>query len=156
MNKYICVLCGSDNYNWGNNPAPFFDRSSGKCCNKCDILLVLVGRLMGYKSISEQLNFMDEMSDDLPTDVKKHVEQVIDHLATTTESKEYWDAAGIEELHELFDDVEEVVEEKEPLPFFGRLEWLCMLEDALSTAIEREHYEAASKIHKRMKELGVK
>ena len=155
MNKYTCVICGDEQYGWGNNPSPYF--SNGKCCSKCDVLFVLPGRLMGYRDITEQLRFMDEISDDIPSDVVKHIEKVNNHLFDEHESRSKMKArdkmmrtALLDELYEEWQD--DKVEELRQATL-SELEQYNMLQDALSNAIEREYYEAADKIHKRILEL---
>ena len=112
---------------------------------------------MGYRDITEQLRFMDEISDDIPSDVVKHIEKVNNHLFDEYECGSKMRArdkmmrtALLDELYEEWQD--DKVEELRQATL-SELEQYNMLQDALSNAIEREYYEAAAKIHKRILEL---
>tara|TARA_R100000234_G_scaffold17901_1_gene9920 strand:- start:2342 stop:2779 length:438 start_codon:yes stop_codon:yes gene_type:complete len=143
-------MCNDEHYNWGNNPSPLFD--SGKCCDKCDILFVIPSRLMGHKDICEQLHFMDEIKDDLPSDVLEHQEKVYDNLFGENQQ---WNNTpySSERLEELYDEwIDEKAEELKEITLSQKevYDTLCK---ALDNAVENEYFEAAAKIHKRMKEL---
>ena len=110
---------------------------------------------MGFEDITEQLKFMDDMVDELPSDVLKHQEIVYNHLF---EEEEYCEFPEVEkakkkeeDLQELYDHM--IEERRKEIHIEEQLE---MLEKALSNAVENEYYEAAAKIHKRMLELEAK
>lgn len=39
MKKNICCICGKEYEGYGNNPSPL--KESGRCCDKCNRLVVL-------------------------------------------------------------------------------------------------------------------
>ena len=144
MNKYTCVLCGDEQYDLGNNPKPLM--SSGKCCDKCDMIFVTPARLLGFDTLDEQFKFMDDSIDELPNFVIKHQDKVYKYVNSDFINKEWTGNEYEAELEELYD---EWVNHK-PISKKEQHDTLCK---ALDNAIENEYFEAASKIHKRIKEL---
>ena len=47
MNKiqYTCCICGKEFIGYGNNPAPVDNDPDAKCCDKCNIEVVIPARL---------------------------------------------------------------------------------------------------------------
>jgi len=41
---YTCVLCGSEETGWGNNPAPL-NGGKGRCCTVCNLTKVIPARV---------------------------------------------------------------------------------------------------------------
>lgn len=42
--NYICCLCKKKFFGWGNNPEPLEDGKK-KCCDKCNMIKVILARL---------------------------------------------------------------------------------------------------------------
>ena len=45
MNECICCICGRKVKEWGNDPWPVMLDDDAKCCNKCDMEVVLPARM---------------------------------------------------------------------------------------------------------------
>lgn len=43
MEKFKCVICGSEVEEYGNNPMPV--EEEGKCCDLCNLLIVIPARM---------------------------------------------------------------------------------------------------------------
>ena len=41
----VCVLCGAEYTEWGNNPEPVARYEDGQCCNLCDSAIVIPARI---------------------------------------------------------------------------------------------------------------
>lgn len=50
--KNICIICGCKYEGWGNNPEPLM--SGGRCCDSCNIQLVLPARIRILKDVEER------------------------------------------------------------------------------------------------------
>lgn len=46
--KHICSICGKEYEGYGNNAQPV---NSGRCCNECNIKIVIPRRIQDYKQI---------------------------------------------------------------------------------------------------------
>ena len=50
MEKYKCCICGKEFTDWGNDPWPVNTDENAKCCDDCDMSVVVPARLnMMYK-----------------------------------------------------------------------------------------------------------
>ena len=45
MEEFICCICGKKVREWGNNPYPVVADEGLKCCDKCDMEVVLPARI---------------------------------------------------------------------------------------------------------------
>jgi hypothetical protein len=41
----VCVLCGKEFTEWGNNPEPVAPYEDGQCCDWCNMTIVLPARM---------------------------------------------------------------------------------------------------------------
>lgn len=58
--KFKCCLCGNLYIGYGNNPYPLSLNESDKCCNDCNMNLVLPARIIGIKSPCDLINKIRE------------------------------------------------------------------------------------------------
>jgi len=49
MEKHICCICGKEFEGWGNDPCPVVMDEKAKCCDKCDMEVVLPARIKAMK-----------------------------------------------------------------------------------------------------------
>ena len=140
MNKYTCVLCGSNNYGYGNNPEPL-DYAHNKCCNKCDIILVVSARLLNHTSIEQHLDFIAAMKKELPSDIKSHVAKVEDFMNYGHEydTDDMW-SYDLEPEKPYQDEMT-----------FGEI--YLNVKKAYYNALNNEYYESIPFLLKRLKEL---
>lgn len=45
MDKFKCCICGKEVIGWGNDPWPVVMDEGAKCCDECDMTVVLGARL---------------------------------------------------------------------------------------------------------------
>lgn len=45
MEEFICCICGKKVLEWGNDPYPVVTDEGLKCCDKCDMEVVLPARI---------------------------------------------------------------------------------------------------------------
>lgn len=45
--KYVCCICGEPNEGYGNNPDPY--KTTGRCCDACNLKFVIPARLTQYR-----------------------------------------------------------------------------------------------------------
>ena len=49
MEKHICCICGKEFEGWGNNPYPVVKDEDAKCCDTCNMAVVLPARITALK-----------------------------------------------------------------------------------------------------------
>lgn len=49
MEKHICCICGKEFEGWGNDPAPVVMDEDAKCCDACDMGVVLPARMTALR-----------------------------------------------------------------------------------------------------------
>lgn len=49
MEKHICCICGKEFEGWGNDPCPVVMDENAKCCDACDLGVVLPARMKAMK-----------------------------------------------------------------------------------------------------------
>jgi len=42
--KYLCCICGTTSFGWGNNPSPV--KTEGRCCDSCNSEIVIPTRFL--------------------------------------------------------------------------------------------------------------
>ena len=48
-----CCICGKKFDGWGNNPEPV--KSSGECCDECNMNYVLSARIFGLAAVPKEI-----------------------------------------------------------------------------------------------------
>ena len=48
--SYVCCICNKVFDDWGNDPAPIVMDEDAKCCNECDMAVVLPARLKALQT----------------------------------------------------------------------------------------------------------
>jgi hypothetical protein len=54
MKPYVCCICKEDKVGYGNNPNPVEEK--GKCCDKCNIEIVIPKRIEELDSLLNRNN----------------------------------------------------------------------------------------------------
>ena len=49
MEKHICCICGKEFEGWGNDPAPVVMDENAKCCDACDLGVVVPARIKAMR-----------------------------------------------------------------------------------------------------------
>ena len=54
---FVCCICGSPTYGFGNNPWPVVEDENARCCDVCNYMRVIPARLamMGEKQKDENV-----------------------------------------------------------------------------------------------------
>lgn len=56
MDTFKCCICGKEVNEWGNDPWPVDMHPDHKCCNACDMSVVLAARLRSMAKHKEKKN----------------------------------------------------------------------------------------------------
>ena len=147
MHEFICTLCGDKHQGLGNSAVPL---DTGKCCNKCNILIVIPSKLMDFNTLQEQIDFMNNMEEELSGDIIGHKDKVWEYsldyeFGPDTGKDSYYYLEKYAEIDDIDDNVNT----------FDSINMHNMLSKALKKAIEDESYEAAEIINKRIKAIKV-
>ncbi len=56
-----CCFCYKDAGEYGNNPEPLMDYEDGKCCDGCNVELVLPYRILAYTDYDKFLKLKNQL-----------------------------------------------------------------------------------------------
>ena len=70
--EYICCICGKKKIGWGNNPWPVNNEPDARCCDNCNLYVVVPARIENAGKVEPEEPVQMAIDDIIPPVEKKN------------------------------------------------------------------------------------